>query len=181
LMDENLWQQAKLTLSKTALENGEYDEAIIHLDTLSNAMNITGAEAKYLLAKTYFFKGEFGKSDTAIYRLVDQVPSFPYWIAKGFILLADNFIAGEDIYNARVTFQSVIDNADNEELVGIAKEKLTLLNDSEKKKEEEMEAERKEAPQEIEFLTGSNKEKQLFEPDSVTNKSIKVKEAKDEN
>ncbi len=175
LMDENLWQQAKLTLSKTALEKELYDKAIMHLDTLSKAKNKTGAEAKYLLAKAYYLKGENGKSDTAIYRLVDQVPSFPYWIAKGFILLADNFIMGEDLYNARVTYQSVIDNADNAELVEIAREKLRILNESEEK-----EKQGKEAPLEIEFSTGNENESKLFEPDSVTNKPVKVEEVNDE-
>jgi len=180
LMDENLWQQAKLTLAKTALEKEVYDEAIVHLDTLSNARNKTGAEAKYLLAKAYYFKGEYGKSDAAIYRLVDQVPSFPYWIAKGFILLADNFNAGEDFYNARVTYQSVIDNADNTELVEIAKEKLRGLNESQEKEKQEKEKQEKEVPIEIEFSTGNENDGKLFEPDSVSNKPVKVKEANDE-
>ena len=175
LMDYNLWQQAKLTLAKTAFEKEMYDEAMTHLDTLSLAKDKVGAETKYLLAQCYHFKGEYGKSDTTIYRLVDQVPSFPYWIAKGFILLADNFIAVEDFYNARVTYQSVIDNADNTELVDIAKEKLRMLNESQEK-----EAETKDAPLEIEFSTGNENEDKLFEPDSVTNKPAKVEEVKDE-
>ncbi|MDB4060515.1 tetratricopeptide repeat protein [Vicingaceae bacterium] len=175
LMDENLWQQAKLTLSKTALKNENYDQAIVHLDTLSNAKNTTGAEAKYLMAQAFYLKGEYGKSDTAIYRLVDQVPSFPYWIAKGFILLADNFIAGEDYYNARVTYQSVIDNADNTELVEIAKEKLRILNESQESKQEV-----KETPLEIKLSEGNENEDKLFEPDSVINKPAKVKEVNDE-
>ena len=177
LMDENLWQQGKLTLSKTAFEKENYDVAITHLDTLSTVNNKTGAEAKYLLARAYHFKGEYGKSDTAIYRLVDQVPSFPYWIAKGFILLADNFMEAEDFYNARITYQSVIDNADNAELNELAKEKLNTLNvlENGKKKEEE-----KEAPLEIEFSSGEVKNDKLFEPDSVSNKPVKVEEVNDE-
>lgn len=175
LMDENLWQQAKLTLAKSAIGKGRYDVAIMHLDTLSLVKNKTGAEAKYLLAMSYYEQGEYGKSDTAVYRLVEQVPSFPYWIAKGFILLADNFIAVEDDYNARVTYQSVIDNADNTELVAIAKEKLRLLNES-----KEQEKKKKEAPLEIEYSTGNENEDKLFAPDSVTSKPVKVEEVKDE-
>ncbi len=175
LMDENLWQQAKLTLSKKALKNQNYDEAILHLETLSIAKNITGAEGKYLMAQAFYLKGEHGKSDTAIYRLVDQVPSFPYWIAKGFILLADNFIAAEDLYNARLTYQSVIDNADNTDLIEIAKDKLRLLNELEiKKKKIEY------APLEIKLSGVNENEEKLFELDSVLNKPAKVKEVNDE-
>ncbi|MBL4706959.1 MAG: tetratricopeptide repeat protein [Flavobacteriales bacterium] len=176
IVAENLWQQAKLTLAKTNFEKENYEEAIVHLDTLSNVQNKIGAEAKYMLAKTYYLQREFGKSDTVIYRLVDQVPSFPYWIAKGFILLADNFIAGEDYYNAKLTFQSVIDNADNQELVDIAKEKLRLLNESEQNQDKEIEE-----PMEVDFESENKNEEKLFEPDSVQTNSKKAKEVKDEN
>lgn len=175
LMDENLWQQAKITLAKTAFEKKQYEEAILHLDTLSTVGNEIGAESKFLLAKTYYLQNEFGKSDTAVYRLVNQVPSYPYWIAKGFILLADNFIAVGDYYNGRITFESVIDNADNAELVAIAKQKLKILNEAENASKEPMDE-----PLEIEFSTGNKKESQLFEPDSVTKKPAKVKEVNDE-
>lgn len=173
---DNLWQQAKLTLAKTNFEKENYKETILHLDTLSSISNKIGAEAKYMLAKTYYLQGKFGKSDTVIYKLVDQVPSFPYWIAKGFILLADNFIAVEDFYNAKVTFQSVIDNSDNQELIDIAKEKLRLLNESEQNEEEKVEK-----PIEIEFESENKNEEKLFEPDSVQTNPIKAKEVKDEN
>ena len=175
LMDNNLWRQAKFTLGKTAYRQGLYDVAIKHLDTLSSYSDKVGAESKYIQAHSYHLMGEYGKSDTMIYNLVDQVPSFPFWIAKGFILLADNFVTGEDLYNARVTYQSVIDNADNAELVEIAKEKLRALDDSQEKEGEETED-----PLQIEFSNGDEKEGKLFEPDSVTNKPAKVEEVKDE-
>ncbi len=68
--------------------------------------------------------------------MVDQVPSYPHWIAKGFILLADNFIAKDDIYNARITFQSVIDNSDDEMLIEIAQDKLSMLDKAEQEQRE---------------------------------------------
>lgn len=173
--DQKLWQQAKLTMGKTNMKKANYQMAIQHLDTLSKAKNIIGAEAKYLLAETYNKLNEFGKSDTTIYRLVEQVPSFPYWIAKGFILLADNFYAQEDVYNSRVTYQSVIDNADNTELVALAKQKLAELESKEAEKEKVEEPEL-----EIQ-LNQDGADKKLFESDSVKNKKSKEVEVKDEN
>ena len=59
----------------------------------------------------------------------------------------------------------------------MAKEKLNTLNvlENGKKKEEE-----KEAPLEIEFSSGEVKNDKLFEPDSVSNKPVKVEEVNDE-
>jgi TolA-binding protein len=159
---QGLWQKAHLILAKSSFRKEDYKQAIQHLDSIAGTSNELGAEAKYLLARTYYLQGLYDKSDTTIYRLVDQIPSYPYWIAKGFILLADNFVAKEDFYNARVTFQSVIDNADNEELISIAKEKLRMLNEAEEKKNQK---EGKEI--EVEFNNGNVKDEALFEEDSL--------------
>lgn len=130
-LSTSLGQQANVILAKSAFESENYDSAVVYLDSLSKQTTAFGAEAKYMLARIYYLKGEFNKSDTLIYDIVDQVPSQPYWIAKGFILLADNFVSRGDYYNARVTFQSVIDNSEEKELVSIAKEKLEILKGSE--------------------------------------------------
>ena len=167
VLDPGLWQQAHLILAKTNFQEEDYKEAIYYLDTLSKAKSKIGAEAKYLLAKTYYLQGIYGKCDTMIYQLVDQVPSYPYWIGKGFILLADNFIAKEDYYNARITFQSVIDNADDEELVDIAKEKLRIMNEVEEQKNQ-----KDEEPVEIEFNLDNVKDESIFEIDSIDAESV---------
>jgi TolA-binding protein len=134
-LSDDLWQSAKMILARTSYKNEDYEQAIDRLDSLASKSSEKAAEAKYLMARIYYLQGKYTKSDTMIYRLVDQVPSFPYWIAKGFILLADNFIAREDYYNARITFQSVIDNADIPELVEIAKEKLAIMENREAESE----------------------------------------------
>lgn len=167
LLPLELWQKAQLTLAKTHFEKSEYDSANVYLDTLSKLKTEYGAEAKYLLARKYYLQGDYAKSDTLIYRLVDQVPSYPFWIAKGFILLADNFIAKDDLYNARITFQSVIDNADDEKLVSIAKEKLEILNQASQTEEKE------EKPIEVDLGKGQAPE---MEQDSANQSNNKTEE-----
>lgn len=151
-LSDELWQLAKLSLAKISYDNEAYDRSLMHLDSLAKKSSEKGAEGKYLSAQIHYLKGDYGKCDTMIYNLVDQVPSFPYWIAKGFILLADNFIAKEDYFNAKITFQSVIDNADIPELVEIAKEKLAILKKSELENQDEKEPKE---PIEIDLGSGS--------------------------
>jgi outer membrane protein assembly factor BamD (BamD/ComL family) len=170
LLESGLWQQAQMIMAKTFFKKENYPQAKLYLDTLSELNTKYGAEAKYLLAKTYYLEGEHGQSDTMIYKLVDQVPSYPYWIAKGFILLADNFIANDDLYNAKITFQSVIDNADDQELISIAREKLEILQ-----KSENIETPKKE-PLEVEMGLDQVKDKSIFELDTIEIKEPKLKE-----
>lgn len=175
MLDQKMWEKAQLTMAKMQLKNENKSLAEMHLDTLSEMKTVFGAEAKYLLAHIYHQKGAFEKSDTMIYGLLDQVPSQPYWIAKGFILLADNYIAKEDFYNAKVTFQSVIDNADDPELVEIAKEKLAILKANEQLDEEE------EEPIEIDLNIKPDKEKNERMNDSTEiNKNEKNEEVPNE-
>lgn len=174
VLPAGLWQRAQLTLAKSHFEQEEYDSSKIYLDTLSKMSTEIAAEAKYIKARMYYLQGDFLKSDTMIYKLVDQVPSFPYWIAKGFILLADNFIAKDDLYNARITFQSVIDNADDTELIGIAKEKLAILKSTEEEEKQEDET------IEIEMGTESIANPNLFESDTSKVKIQQKEEVKDE-
>ncbi len=156
-INPTIWQKANLIAARVNFKQEDYAEALQYLDSLSRTSSERGAEAKYMVAKIYYLQGKYEESDTVVYALVDQVPSYPYWIAKGFILLADNFIAKGDHYNARITFQSVIDNADDKELIDIAKEKLNILNKSEEKEKEEAEKQKEAKPLEVD-LSGEDQE-----------------------
>ena len=42
--------------------------------------------------------------------LVQQKPSYDYWLAKGILLLGDNFIAQKDYFNAKHSIESILEN-----------------------------------------------------------------------
>jgi TolA-binding protein len=50
-----------------------------------------------------------------------------YWVAKGFILLADTYVARGNVFQARETLKSVIDNYPGKDLKELAKQKLQQL------------------------------------------------------
>ena len=58
------------------------------------------------------------------------MPSHDYWVAKTYILIADNYVAMKDIFQAKSTLQSVIENYEEKEdgILLLAKEKLDSLN-----------------------------------------------------
>ncbi|MFA6946043.1 MAG: hypothetical protein WC220_09085, partial [Pedobacter sp.] len=53
-----------------------------------------------------------------------------YWVAKTYILIADNYVAMKDIFQAKSTLQSILENYENKEddILSLAKEKLDTLN-----------------------------------------------------
>jgi hypothetical protein len=57
------------------------------------------------------------------------MPSHDYWVAKTYILIADNYIGLKDTFQAKSTLQSIIENYENkdDDILTLAKEKLDKL------------------------------------------------------
>ena len=96
----------------------------------SNTQTIAGAEAKYNLANLQYLKGDYKTSQKTAFDLINNMPSYDYWVAKSFILLADNYLALKDVFQAKSTLQSILDNYDNktDDIIATAKNKLENLN-----------------------------------------------------
>lgn len=164
-LDAKVIEEVKLIQAQIDFSRENYDSAITTYIDVAKYANKRGAEAKYMVAKIRYLKGNYDGCEKMIYELVNQVPSYPKWIGKGFILLADNFLAKDDSFNAKVTLQSVIDNADDAELVQIAKEKLAIIIKSEKDSQE-----LKNTEPTIKFNDGDKKDDKLFnDQDQIEN------------
>lgn len=100
------------------------------------------AEARYLLGEIYYKIGNYTESEKAAFDLINQIPSYDYWVAKAFILLADNYLKQGNIHQAKYTLKSIIDNYEGADLIQIAQEKynaiITAEQLEEQKKAEEL-------------------------------------------
>ncbi len=95
---------------------------------IDGTKTIAAAEARYLLAEIQFKDKDYKTSQKTLFDLINKLPNYDYWVAKAFILLADNYVALKDIFQARSTLQSIIDNYDGkDEILATAKEKLENL------------------------------------------------------
>ena len=64
-----------------------------------------------------------------------EIPSYPYWLVKSFILLADIYAEKDNLFQAKATLQSIVDNYKGDQaLLDEAKRKLQLVKDAEKTK-----------------------------------------------
>jgi len=61
--------------------------------------------------------------------LVKDLPNYDYWVTKTFILLADNYVALKDNFQAKATLQSIIENyKGDDDILPTAKQKLDQLS-----------------------------------------------------
>ena len=117
-----------------------------------------GAEAKYDLAYIQYMLKDYTLSEKMIFEVINQVPSYDYWIAKSFILLSDVYVSKSNIVQAKATLQSIIDNYEGSDLVTIAHDKLNKIILAEKG------AEQTKTPEEIQIKFDNNpKNDKLFD------------------
>jgi TolA-binding protein len=129
--DANLITESHLLYGKAALAKDDYNLAIKEFTTASTSANKFGVEAKFSVGYILHLRGEYDNSEAEVFSLIKKFPSYGYWIGKSLILLADNYVAKEDLFQAKVALNNVIDNSKFPELVEIANEKLAIIEETE--------------------------------------------------
>ncbi len=89
-----------------------------------------GAEAKYYIADILFQKGKYLDAQQACFDLSNQVPSYEYWVAKGFIILADTYSKLGNDFQAKSTLQSIIEeySIEDDGIIVLAQKKLDEIS-----------------------------------------------------
>jgi hypothetical protein len=87
------------------------------------------AEALYNRAYIHLMDKKIALSRADVYRLNDDFSAYEYWVVKGFIILSDIYMLEDDLFQAKATLQSIIDNYFNEEdgLLAICKDKIATI------------------------------------------------------
>ncbi|GAC1306502.1 MAG: tetratricopeptide repeat protein [Mucilaginibacter sp.] len=112
------------------LQKGDTTSAVKEFDyTVANTKTIAAAEAKYNIARVQYLKGQYKASQKTCFDLVKNLPNYDYWVTKTFILLADDYVALNDTFQAKATLQSIIDNyKGDDDILPTAKQKLDQLS-----------------------------------------------------
>jgi len=133
--------KASLYLGKAAMAKGDNDLAQDEfLNTLNSARDEYGAEAKYLLAEIQYFSKQYKQCYETLVSLNSDFAAYPEWVGKSFLLLADNYLAMGDTFQAKGTLNSLIDNFPQQDVKTIAREKLNKITDAEVLKQKQLKA-----------------------------------------
>jgi predicted negative regulator of RcsB-dependent stress response len=134
LADKDLQIEAHLVAGKCYLSQDKLAEAKSELSVVAKRTNSEmTAESKYLLAFIEYKLTNYKESQKLILEIQKQNPSYDFWIAKGFILVGDIYLAQKDTFQARETYKSIVDNyekdpSDPEDLKQVAREKMLLVS-----------------------------------------------------
>jgi len=91
------------------------------------------AEALFNLAAISYDLRDYKTAEEQIFKLSGDFASYDYWVARSFILLADVYVKTGNVFQAKQTLQSIIDNYDGEDLRKVASEKLAQIGREESK------------------------------------------------
>lgn len=114
--------------------NGQFDLAIqSYRAVVAINKGEWAAEARYEIAKCYFDLNSFTNAEKAAFEVINKSGSYDFWVTKSYIMLGDIYFKQKDYFNAKATFQSIVENATNPQLKQEAEAKLQQVTEEEKR------------------------------------------------
>lgn len=128
--DADLLNEALLIAGNSAMELNEVSKAKDYYGQLvKRGSNDLCAEAAYHLAEIALNnEHDLDACESRIRAILGSDYSSEYWYAKTFILYGDFYKEKGNYFQARHTYQSIVDNYDGEELVKLAKSKIAEVD-----------------------------------------------------
>jgi TolA-binding protein len=124
----NAYNTALLYRAKSTYAQGNIDQALTEFkETATAATGVTGAEAHYMTSKILHDQKKYKESLDAAFEFSNKYSSFDLWLGKSFLIIADNYIAQNETFQAKATLESIIENSPVKEVVAEAKQKLAKL------------------------------------------------------
>ena len=124
------WATRKAMLAKADVlrENNSMIEAIgLYKKLAENTMTVEGAEAYYRLVEYDYDCGDYAAAENRVYALNKCVSE--YWHARIFIVLGDVLVKTNNLFQARATYQSVVDgySVANDGVIAQAKQRIASI------------------------------------------------------
>jgi TolA-binding protein len=109
---------------------GRQDEAIDIYRTLAvDPQSAAGAESGYRVIEYLYAAGEYERAEEAVFALSQAGTPHSYWLGEAFLTLGDIYVREGDTFQARATFQSIVDgySPSDDGIVAAAKERIAQL------------------------------------------------------
>ena len=97
------------------------------MDLINEYKTVHGAEGLYLLAESQARKGSYEQSNNTIFDFSGPFFPYDYWYGRCFILLADNYLKLNEVFQAKATLESILENSMNQEIKEMANKKLAEI------------------------------------------------------
>jgi len=125
---------ANMAIAKSYQVNGQHDLAIANFKSaVSLNKAALAAEARYEIANSWFALNKLSDAEKSAFEVINKSGSYDFWVTKSYILLGDIYFRQKDYFNAKATYQSIVDNSIVPEFKKEAQEKLNKVIDEEGK------------------------------------------------
>ncbi len=111
---ESIKRTAALWLGRINYDKASYDNALTFFKSTVEYGGAVGAESQYMVAQIQFDRAQFTEAEQSIFTLVGEFANYTEWKHKGFLLLVKSYIGMEDLFQARATAESIIENVQEE-------------------------------------------------------------------
>jgi TolA-binding protein len=124
---------ANLAIAKSFQTNNQCETALQYFRTAASLSKAAyGAEARYEIASCLYQQNALKDAEKAAFEVINKAGSYELWVTKAYLLLGDIYLKEKDYFNAKATYQSIIDNAKAEDVRTQAKQKLDQATQEEK-------------------------------------------------
>ena len=122
--------EAAYIKAKSLIALNRTAEAVPALTELKkDTRNAFGAEARYLLALSYFESGKREQAEKEVMAYIEEGTPQAYWLARSFILLSDIYVDKGDKFQARQYLESLKTNyKKNDDILPTVERRLDRLN-----------------------------------------------------
>ncbi|MDR2937294.1 MAG: tetratricopeptide repeat protein [Rikenellaceae bacterium] len=121
---------AKFLLAKADLQTGGVDRALTGFrEVAANPKTMAGAEAQYRMIKILYDRNDFGSAEAEVMKFAQSNTPQQYWLAQSFLILGDIYLKRNDAFQAKATFQSIVDGytATDDGVLDAARAKLNSI------------------------------------------------------
>ncbi len=121
---------ANFYLGKMAYDRQDYENALTAFQEVERMSdNEQTAEARYLIAYIYYLRRNLEKAQEICINSNKESSAYPFWVAKGVLLLSDILREKGDLYNAQAVLEALLENyQEDPALVNEARQKLQTIN-----------------------------------------------------
>jgi TolA-binding protein len=124
---------ANLAIARSFQTNNQCETALQYFRTAASLSKAAyGAEARYEIASCLYQQNSLKDAEKAAFEVINKAGSYELWVTKAYLLLGDIYLKEKDYFNAKATYQSIIDNAKAEDVRTQAKQKLDQATQEEK-------------------------------------------------
>lgn len=111
---ERVKRQAMYAKASSLRDTGRRNDALPLYEKLSSDVSSSeGAESAYRVIEAAYAGGNDARVEQLVYDFAERNTPHSYWLGKAFIILGDMYAGQGDAFQARATYQSIVDGYPN--------------------------------------------------------------------